>query len=123
MKISNQSTDNAVLAELGGRLRRTRLERNLSQEQVAKEAGVSRFTVKRIEEGKPARLTSLIRLLRFLGLLESLEQLVPEPLPSPIDQLRHRGRQRQRARSRSAAEGAEDAEGDGWRWGDEEKTP
>jgi transcriptional regulator with XRE-family HTH domain len=121
MRISNQSTEDAVLAELGERLRRNRLERNLSQEQAAKEAGVSRLTVKRIEDGHSVQLTSWLRVLRFLGLLEGLEQLVPEPLPSPIDQLRRRGRQRQRARSPSDTEHAEQAEGDAWRWGDEDE--
>ena len=119
MRITNETTDAAALAELGTRLRRTRLERNLTQEQVAEEAGVSRLTVKRIEDGGSAQLTSLLRVLRSLGLLEALEQLVPEPMPSPIDRLRRRGRERQRARPGSASTNA--GEGDVWRWGDEEE--
>ena len=49
MQITNQLTDNAVLAELGRRLARTRLQRNMPQEALAKEAGVSVPTVQRIE--------------------------------------------------------------------------
>jgi transcriptional regulator with XRE-family HTH domain len=118
MKISNENTDTAVLRELGSRLRRARLERNLSQSQLAEEAGVGRVTVQRIEEGESASMTKLIRVLRTLGLLEDLDQLVPEPRPSPIEQLRRQGRQRQRARAPRAA--SEDAEAPSpWRWGDE----
>jgi transcriptional regulator with XRE-family HTH domain len=117
MRIEAATSDETVLAELGDRLARTRLERNLSQDQVAREAGVSRATVERLEAGNSVKTTSLIRVLRSLGLLDALDRLIPEPLPSPIERLRLKGRQRQRARR-----GRSDVppEGPGpWRWGDE----
>lgn len=116
MKIEAGNSDEAVLKEVGRRLARTRLERNLSQEQLAIEAGVSKATIERLEAGEPAKSTSLIRVLRPLGRLEALDRLLPEPLPSPIERLRLQGRQRQRAASprRDRAEEAEP-----WRWGDE----
>ncbi len=49
MKITKQTTDDAVLAELG-----TRLERNLPQGQLAKQARVSKRTVERLEAGTVA---------------------------------------------------------------------
>lgn len=119
MRFTDLSTDKAVLEELGGRLRRTRLERNVSQTQLADEAGVSRFTVKRIEQGESVQLANLLRVLRFLGLLGGLEELAPEPTPSPIDALRHRGRERQRASSPRSAEPQPPGRLT-WRWGDEE---
>lgn len=118
MRITNQTTDAALLAELGSRLRRARLERNLTQELLAEEAGVSTPTVNRIESGEPAQFTSVVRILRQLGLLEALDRLVPEPLPSPIDRLKRRGRERQRARPKGSREA--DGEGGPWRWGDGE---
>ncbi|HEY1716698.1 MAG TPA: helix-turn-helix transcriptional regulator, partial [Verrucomicrobiae bacterium] len=54
MKLTKQATDETVLAELGGRLTRIRLERNLTQLQLAKEAGVSKNTVQRLEAGAVA---------------------------------------------------------------------
>ena len=51
MKITKQATDAAVLTELGGRLTRLRLERNLTQAQLAEQAGVSKRTVQRLESG------------------------------------------------------------------------
>ena len=116
MKIETSNSDEAVLEEIGRRLARTRLERNLSQEQLAIEAGVSKATVERLEAGEPVKSTSLIRVLRPLGRLDALDRLLPEPLPSPIERLRLQGRQRQRAGTpRRKAE----AEAEPWRWGDE----
>jgi transcriptional regulator with XRE-family HTH domain len=116
MKISGQLTDRAVLAEVGARLRRRRLQRNQTQQALADEAGVSKRTVERLEGGGSAQLSSFLRICRALGLLERLEALVPEPLPSPIEQLDLGGKQRQRA-SKPSTEG--EPTGDGWTWGEE----
>ena len=87
MKIESRLADDVVLLELGRRLGRTRLERNLTQAELGDEAGVGLATVQRLERGRPARLTSLIRVLRTLGLLDALDVLVPEPAPSPLERL------------------------------------
>ena len=117
MRIDGRLTDRAVLEEIGGRIARARLERNMGQTELGAEAGVGVTTVRRLERGHSVTLTSLIRVLRVLGLLEVLDRAVPEALPSPLEQLRLQGRQRQRAgRPRSAAETTEHP--DPWRWGD-----
>lgn len=118
MQIDPQNSDETILRELGQRLARTRLERNLSQQQLAHEAGVSKATIERLEAGESLKSTSLIRVLRALGLLASLDRLVPEPLPSPVERLRLQGRQRQRARGGRRENPQEEALP--WRWGDEE---
>src|SRR5580765_4993534 len=108
MKIDSILGDDAVLAELGRRLAEQRLQRNLSQAELAERAGVGVATVERLERGSPVALTTFIRVLRELDLLEALERLVPEPLPSPREQLRLHGRRRQRAgRSRGGTGTAE----------------
>jgi len=117
MLIQDNTPDDLVLRELGERLARTRLEKNLSQAGLAKEAGVSKRTVERVEAGEAVKSNSLIRVLRGLGQLEVLDRLVPEPLPSPVERLRTQGRRRQRAGSPRAAREAPAAEP--WRWGDE----
>lgn len=118
MRITSDNTDEAVLAELGARLARTRLERNLTQAQLADEAGVGTATVERMEAGQTAKLSSVIRVLRVLGLLDGLDRLVPEPTPSPIERLKLAGKQRQRAAGARAARRPDEEPGP-WRWGDE----
>jgi transcriptional regulator with XRE-family HTH domain len=119
MQIGAYQTDEAVLDELGERLRRTRLERNLSQVKLADEAGVERKAVQRIEAGESVRIVSFVRVLRALGLLDALDRLVPEPAPSPIELLKLHGRRRQRASGERTASRPERAPDGSWRWGDE----
>lgn len=122
MLIEGELTDQAVLDEVGRRLARVRLERNIGQSELAVEAGVGLATVQRLERGRSVALTSLIRVLRALDLLETLDRAVPEPLPSPVEQLQLRGRRRQRAGSSRTARASEQASEEPWRWGDEGGT-
>jgi transcriptional regulator with XRE-family HTH domain len=111
MKFVKQATDEAILSELGGRLAKARLERNLTQSQLAAQAGVSKNTVQRLESrGVATQLSSFIRVCRVLDLVERFGLLVPEPVPSPVEQLKLRGRKRQRASTRTKK----------WQWGDEQ---
>lgn len=109
------SPERAALAELGARLARQRLERNLTQAALAREAGVSKSTVERLENGESTQLSSFLRILRALGLAENLASLVPEPALSPIELLKLRGKQRRRASSKSRGSGAAKT----WKWDDE----
>lgn len=118
MQIDSMLTDSAVLTELGSRLSRRRLDRNMSQLQLADEAGVGRSAVQSIERGEPVAVTSFIRVLRALGLADALNRLVPEPTASPMELLRLQGRQRQRATG-AHGPGAPEPEPGPWRWGDE----
>lgn len=101
MRINQELTDGAVLGELGKRLARLRLQRNLTQRQLAEEAGVDRKAVLRLEAGEPVQLITLVRVLRALGRLASLDALVASPQPSPMELLELHGRARQRARPRA----------------------
>ena len=64
MTIDDQMSDEALLRELGHRLARHRLNRNMTQAALAHEAGVSRSTVARLESGESTQLTNLLRILR-----------------------------------------------------------
>lgn len=110
-----EMTDSAVLAEIGDRLSRLRLQRNLTQAQLAREAGVSKRTLIRLESGESSQVTNLIRVLRALGLLGNLDAFIPRPLPSPIEQLRSRAKERRRASPRAK----KSAPSSKWTWGDE----
>lgn len=120
MRIADLTTDKAIIEELGRRLRQARLARNVSQEALAKEAGLARHTLQRIEEGHSFSTTTLVKLLRALDLLEELNGLIPEAVERPVDRMRRRGERRQRASSPRGRAGEKGA--GSWRWGDEETT-
>lgn len=113
----NRMTDAAILEGLGARLSRFRLDRNLTQADLAAEAGVHKNTVFRLEAGGSTQLKNLVRVLRVLGLLDRLETLVPEPVPSPLRQLEALERQRKRAVSK--ADKDDEPSASGWSWGDD----
>ena len=114
MKIQSNTTDEAIINELAGRLARHRLDKNLTQAQLAQQAGVSKRTVERLEAGGSAQLSSLIRLCRALNLLSQFETFIPELPPSPIAQLKLRGKDRQRASATKTSSRSTRK----WEWGD-----
>jgi transcriptional regulator with XRE-family HTH domain len=114
MRLSNQLSDEAILHELGFRLGRIRLESNMSQAQLAEQAGISKRTVERLESGSVAvQVSGLIRVCKALGIIDRLDLLAPEPGLSPIELVRLRRGTRRRASPRK-----EQPRGTGWKWGD-----
>jgi transcriptional regulator with XRE-family HTH domain len=114
MKIEGLLTDESILTELGSRLVQRRLELRLTQGMLAEQAGVSKRTVERIEAGGTAQMSTMVRLLRVLELLDRLETLVPETGPRPMELLKFKGKTRKRVRAKRKP-----VEGKPWRWGDE----
>lgn len=90
-------TDDAIVDELGRRIRRTRLNANTTQADLAAQAGISVDTLRNIEAGEGMTLTSLIRVLRAMDALDHLDAVLPDPGPSPMQLLALRGEERQRA--------------------------
>jgi transcriptional regulator with XRE-family HTH domain len=115
MRFDTNTTDQAILKEIGERVAMIRLNQNFTQANLAEQAGVSKRTVERLEAGESVQVTSLIRLLRSLGLQQRLEVLFPEPVSSPIAQLKFQGKKRRRASSKELRS----SKGTGWSWGDE----
>ncbi|MGD0454333.1 MAG: helix-turn-helix transcriptional regulator [Solirubrobacteraceae bacterium] len=122
MHLNELMTDDAVLAELGRRLERHRVQRNRTQAEMAEQAGIGRATLQRLERGESVQMTSMIKLLRTLGLLTALDAAVPESIDLPIAQLEREQRKvRQRARGSRGGPAAASAD-EPWRWGDERQA-
>ncbi len=87
MTISNINwqalSDTQAVERLGTDLRRMRLERNLSQAEVATRAGLDRTTVVKLEAGRAATLLTVVQVLRAIGRLEVLDAFHQEPQPTP----------------------------------------
>lgn len=90
-------SDRAILREIGRRLKRRRLERNLSQQSLATMAGLNRSTVSECERGAPVGLLTFVQLLRALEALDELAAMLPDPGPSPLQLASLKGRERRRA--------------------------
>ncbi|MBK7033748.1 MAG: helix-turn-helix transcriptional regulator [Ignavibacteria bacterium] len=116
MKIESTMTDEAVLRELGERLERERLARNLTQAALAERAGVSKRTVERFESGEVGmQLTGFLRICRAMQVLDALDLILPDEKPSPMELLKHKGKRRQRATTLRESDQPQKP----WTWGDE----
>ena len=76
-------SDAMILTKIGERLKALRLKQNITQQNLAKEAGVSLSSIKKIEKGEIGSFDSLLRVLRTLGKLDVLLPLVEEEQLSP----------------------------------------
>jgi len=105
----------ALVTEIGSKLERLRLARNVTQTELARTAGVSERTLRRLESGNGATLDTLVRVLSALKLEQNLDLLVPDPRIRPIERIRTGGSERQRSRSVKANQPAKQ-----WQWGPQE---
>lgn len=115
MKLQDLQHEDAVLQELGQRLARQRIDMNLTQAELAKNAGVGKRTLERLETGETTQTRTLLRIFRELKLLERLEVLLPEPTARPLHAIKRADALPKRASKKKSNE----AGADGWKWGDE----
>lgn len=105
------ATPSAISENIGARLRQARLNANLTQDALAKSAGLSRNAVVGAEAGRTT-LETLISILIALNLTDQINNLLPEQPVSPLQLAKLQGKKRQRASrdSRKRAAQAGDAE-------------
>lgn len=107
-------TDDTLLQELGLRLSRYRIEAGFTQAELAYEAGISKRTLERMEAGSSTQLSSLVRVLRALALVDHLDALIPDTVPSPMKELMGTEHVRKRASRKKSPTPLGP-----WTWGDE----
>ncbi|MFH0909018.1 MAG: helix-turn-helix domain-containing protein [bacterium] len=116
MKLDVMSNEK-VLEELGRRIQRERLNQNLTQAGVAAKAGVARRTLVAVESGGGGTLNTLVAILRALGVIQALDQFLPDPPLSPVQVAKLKGRERKRASGKGRHVAGVKEEG--WTWGTE----
>jgi transcriptional regulator with XRE-family HTH domain len=105
-------SDKAIIGAIGAYIRHQRLEQNKTQAQVAKEAGINRWTLSQIENGGSITLATLIQILRVLDLTHLLSIFTIEEIISPIEYARLKEKKKKRARPKIKTN---DSNGDlGW---------
>jgi len=90
-------SDRAILREIGYRLKRKRLEKNLSQQKLAELAGLNRTTIGEVERGSSFSVLTLVQILRALKALEEFDSFLPDPGISPLQLAKMKGKERRRA--------------------------
>ena len=99
-------TDKAILGQIGQKLKEARLERNLSQKDWAEASGLSMFSISQMENGHNTSLLSLVMVLRALGRLDVLEELLQERPLSPVAISEYMKKHPKRKRARNTTENA-----------------
>ena len=70
-------SDEENLVGVGNSAREHRLALNISQEDLAQHAGISRSCVRSFERGDSISTSNLVRILRSLRLLQNLRDMIP----------------------------------------------
>jgi transcriptional regulator with XRE-family HTH domain len=90
-------SDAAIVTEIGGLIQRIRLQKNITQQQLADKVGLYRSTISEMENGRASSLLSFIQVLRGLEKLEALDSLAEVPAISPLKLARKEKTSRKRA--------------------------
>ena len=101
--------------QLCKKLEAVRLMKNISQANLAKEAGISRRTVSRMENGQGVSLDTFIRVMQALGLTNELMALIPSSDIRPIERVNRKGPRKNASSPRTGTQVAEKK----WKWGNE----
>lgn len=90
--------------EVGENIRKLRLQKNLTQNSLASQAGVSMTALRHLEAGRGAHLATLIRVARALDKQAWLRSLAPRITVNPLHMAPHAERQRARGRRKGRGE-------------------
>ena len=77
-------TNDAIMRQMGTKLKELRIEKNMKQSELADASGVSVFTISSVENGKTTSLLTIVQLLRALEHLDYLDSFFQEETISPI---------------------------------------
>ena len=78
------STDRVLLAEIGQKIKRLRINANMSQKELSERCGLSVFSISQTENGSNTSLLSLLAILRALNALDMLARFFEEEPIDPI---------------------------------------
>ena len=117
-------TNSQVETELGKRFKSYRLNRNLSQAELAERCGLSRRTITALEHGEGTTLATFIAVLRGLHKLDSLDDFLPYPGISPLAMLREEPaiygtKHPTKTPAKYARKPRKATKTEPWKWGDE----
>ena len=107
-------TSRQIETEIGSRLTRLRLSRNVTQAMLAENAGVGVRTLRRLETGEPSTLDTFLRVALTLDLGDAILGAIPTAQIRPIERVSRIRSERQRARPKP-----KDNRRPTWTWDDD----
>ena len=107
-------TSQAILNELAERVKKYRIDMELSQAEFARKAGLSLRSVVNFESGSDLMFSNFIKILRALDLADNLNLLVPDVTKRPSSFLETK-KPKQRVRKSCKKD-----DSSSFKWGDEE---
>ena len=78
-------------------LKQVRINKNISQQEIAERSGLDRTTISRMESGKSVSLLTFVQILRALDMLEVIHVFKAYQIESPIKRLKEEEKKRKRA--------------------------
>lgn len=109
------ATSKQIETQIGERLARLRLSRNVTQVALADQAGIGVRTLRRLETGAPSTLDTFLRVAVALDLEDAILSALPEGQIRPIERVAKKGNERQRARPVKK----KSTQSTTWTWGEE----
>jgi transcriptional regulator with XRE-family HTH domain len=93
-------SDREIVRDLGEKIRRIRLNRNISREELQRVTGIHVRTIGDAENGKNVTIMNLLGILRGLNSLRLLVPLLTDEEISPVAIAKNREKVRERATGR-----------------------
>ena len=90
-------SDPEIIRRIGEKIRRTRLNRNMTRDELQRQTGVHKKTIGDAEEGKNVTMMTLIAILRGLRMFDQLAPLLREEGISPLLVAKYQGKVPKRA--------------------------
>jgi DNA-binding XRE family transcriptional regulator len=95
-----QMSDVAIVKQIGSYIKHVRMQQNKTQAQLAKMAGLNRWTISQIENEESITLMSLIQILRALDSLYVLNAFEVSDEISPLEYAKLKKKQKVRVRNK-----------------------
>lgn len=94
-------SDSVLEKRIGEFVRYHRLEKNKTQEELARAAGISRSTLSLLENGETVTIATLIQVIRVLDQLQIMETFIVHKNSSPIELAKIEQGKKQRVRNKN----------------------
>ena len=118
-EISNLCNDEELLKELGSRIKAERIRQKMTQAQFALNVGVGKSTIERAESGESIQFINIIKILRALHQLATLDVLLPSSEMTPMQYIYSKT---QKQPKRYYASGKKDKDIIDFVWGEDQKN-